>query len=689
MKRTTPISVHKILVLICFLSMAVTFGQGKKQVNKTIFGKQISAAKANPKTGIVRCTSTEYEKYLQEKNPKRMTDAQFEAWATPLVNKYKAMRTSSQIGGIITIPVVVHVIHSGQAEGTAPNITDAQVQSQITVLNQDYRKLSGSPGYNTNQVGADIQIEFALAQVDPKGNPTNGIDRRAFCEQSWSDIDIEATLKPTTIWDPNQYMNMWSINLTDKTVLGYAQFPNAAGLPGLASSGGTSTTDGVVSSYTAFGSNLYNDGSFLLDATYNAGRTMTHEVGHWLGLRHIWGDSTCGTDYCDDTPIHHDANYGCPVVLSCDVAPVNEMVENYMDYTDDGCMNIFTQNQKDRITTIINNAARRSSLKTSTKNSPITLFANDAEIKLEASCPATICGAVANQTTQNITIYNRGTSNLTLATINYNINGGGNIAYNWTGNLATNKYVTFAITINSASNGTINITSLTAVNGGTDQRPSNNTASGTFILPSAPSNYTFTNFVFRLQQDLWGSETTWTLKDGTGATIYSGGPYTDKPALPLPALLTIPFTLAVNKCYTFTISDSAGDGICCGTTTGDGYYDIKSTDGLTIIANGSTFTSTESKTFTTNTLGTSDFELSNDIYLYPNPTKGTLNIRIPSSFGLPNSYTIYNSLGQIISKKGVSTEADLTINTSTLSNGVYFIAVAKDGAKKTLQFLKQ
>lgn len=689
MKRTTPNSVNKIIVLICFLSLAISFGQGKKQANKTVFGKQINAENINPKNGLVRCFSTEYEKYLQEKNPKRMTDVQFEAWATPLVNKYKAMRNSSQIGGIITIPVVVHVIHSGQAEGTAPNITDAQVQSQITVLNQDYRKLLGSPGYNTNPVGADTQIQFALAQQDPNGNPTNGIDRRAFCELSWSDLDVEAILKPATIWDPTQYMNMWSINLTDKTVLGYAQFPDAAGLQGLSTSGGTASTDGVVSSYTAFGSNFYNDGSFILDLTYNAGRTMTHEVGHWLGLRHIWGDSSCGTDYCADTPIHHDANYGCPTVLSCDVVPVNEMVENYMDYTDDACMNIFTLNQKDRITTIINNAARRSSLKTSAKNSPIALFAIDAEIKLEASCPAAICGAVANQTTQNITIYNRGTTNLTSATINYNINGGSNIAYNWTGNLATNKYATFSRTINSATNGTINITSLTLVNGTTDQRLANNTASGTFILPSAPSNYTFTNFVFRLQQDKYGSETTWTLKDGTGTAIYSGGPYTDKPALPLPTLLTIPFTLAVNKCYTFTINDSAGDGICCGTTNGDGYYDIKSTNGLTIVTSGSSFTTTESKTFTTNTLETIAFELSNDIYLYPNPTKGTLNIRVSNSLGLPNNYTIYNSLGQIISRKGVSTEADLTINTSALSNGVYFISVAKDGAKKTLQFIKQ
>lgn len=687
MKATTPNSIKIILVIFCLFNLGNTYSQDKKTTNKTLFGKPVKAETINPNNGHIRCASTEYEQYLQEKNPKRMTSAQFEAKLAPLINKYKAMRTTSQSGGIITIPVVVHVIYDGEAIGIAPNITDAQVQSQITVMNQDYRKMLGTPGYNTNPVGADTQIQFELAKQDPNGNPTNGIDRVSLNQPSWSDIDIEATLKPSTIWDPTFYMNMWSVKFTDNTLLGYAQFPDGSGLGGLSTSGGTSNTDGVVSNYDVFGSNTYNDGSFLLDATYNKGRTMSHEVGHWLGLIHIWGDTPCGDDYCADTPVHHKENYGCPTVVNCD-ATGNEMVENYMDYTDDACMNIFTQNQKDRITTIINNASRRSSLKTSTKNAAIPLFANDAEVKLEGYYPSAICGAVANQTTQKITIYNRGTSNLTSATLNYNINGGSNTVYNWTGNLATNKQTSFDVTINSASNGTINV-SIVSANGGTDQRSTNNTASGNFIIPIAPSNYDYTSYVFRLQQDLWGSETTWSLKDGSGTTLYSSVPYTDKPALPLPALITQTWTLANNQCYTFTINDSAGDGICCGTTTGDGYYDIKTNSGAIVVTSGSSFTTSESKTFTTNTLATTAFEASNVIYLYPNPTKGTLNVRVPNDFGLPNSLTISNSLGQIVSRKEVSKENDLTINTSALSNGVYFITVVKEDQKKTLQFIKE
>jgi len=327
MKITSTI--FNLLVATCLLTLNLAYSQ--IQPTNTLFGKQKKVEIANPNDGYIRCATTEYEKYLQEKNPRRMTTAQFEAWVTPLVNRYKSMRTTSQSGGIITIPVVIHVIHSGQEVGTAPNITDAQIQSQIKVLNEDYRKMAGTPGYNTNPVGADVQIQFALAKQDPNGNPTNGIDRISFCKDNWVDTEFDSEVKPATIWDPTSYMNIWTAKFTDSTVLGYAQFPDASGLPGLDPANGIANSDGVVSSYDVFGSINDNDGTFILQTKYNKGRTMTHEIGHWLGLRHIWGDVTCGDDFCADTPVHHDANYGCPTVVNCD-ANGNEMVENYMDY---------------------------------------------------------------------------------------------------------------------------------------------------------------------------------------------------------------------------------------------------------------------------------------------------------------------------------------------------------------------
>ena len=680
MKNTSHI--HSFFVVIFLLILSLAYSQDKKQHENTLFGKQKKTENKNPKNEKIRCATTEYEQFLQEKNPKRMTDSQFESWLVPLVKRYQFMRTSSQSGGIITIPVVVHVIHNGQAIGTAPNITDAQVQSQIKVLNEDYRKMSGTPGYNTNPIGADTQIQFALALQDPNGNPTNGIDHISLCQESWSETEFDLEVKPATIWDPTLYMNMWSTKLTDNTVLGYAQFPDASGLPGLEATGGDANSDGVVSSYDVFGSITYDDGTFLLDATYNKGRTMTHEVGHWLGLRHIWGDATCGNDYCADTPVHHDANYDCPIVVNCD-ANGNEMVENYMDYTDDTCMNLFTQNQKDRITAVMNNSPRRTTLKNSTKNSPLTLFANDAEVKLGPSCPLSACGAIPNQTTQKITIYNRGTSNLTSAVLTYSINGGSNSKYNWNGNLATNELVTFDVTINSSVNGTINA-EITKANGTTDQRNTNNKASGSFKLPIAPTNYTVNDFIFRLQQDEFGSETTWSLKNDSGTILYSGGPYTD--TTPIPALITQNWTLTNNLCYVFTINDIGGDGICC--EYGSGYYDIKSSDGAIIVASGASFATTEDKTFSINLNETIVVD-SDDFYIYPNPAKDFLNIKTPSNSGFLNNYKIINTLGQIIRTETLFTENEFSINTASLSSGVYFIAIEKGDKKKTLQFIKE
>ncbi|WP_310560369.1 T9SS type A sorting domain-containing protein [Flavobacterium sp.] len=702
-KLTSPY-IKLILVVVFLLTLGNTYSQNKKPItNKTIFGKTVKASTANPANGKIRCATTEYEQFLQEKNPKRMTNAQFETWVTPLVNKYKAMRTNSKtVATVITIPVVVHVIYDGQPIGTAPNITDAQVESQITVLNQDYSRLLGSPGYNTNPVGANTEIQFVLAKQDPKGNPTNGIDRVSLCQPSWSDVDIDAIVKPATIWDSSLYMNMWSINFTDTSLLGYAQFPDASGLDGLDPSGGAADTDGVVSNYNVFGSITYDDGTFLLDTTYNKGRTMSHEVGHWLGLKHIWGDGTgdeaanspdcTASDFCADTPQAGWEHYSCGTFDTCPSDPGNDMPENYMDYTEDACMNIFTQNQKDRIRTIIDYAPRRSSLKTSNKGTAISLVANDAEVKLEVSCSTPICGTPANQNTQKITIYNRGTSNLTSATINYNINGGSNKVYNWTGDLATNKPASFDITINSAVDGTINV-SVGSANGGTDQRPSNNSASGSFTIP-VTQNYNYTTYTFRLQKDLYASETDWNLKDASGKIIYSGGcasctggVYNDAAGTTLPNLVTKTWTLSNNQCYTFTINDGVGDGICCG--GGDGYYDIKTNNGAITVKSGGSFTSSEITTFTTNTLGVNKFDALNDIYLYPNPTKETLNILVPSNFGLPNSYAISNTLGQIISRKAVSKEADLIVNTSSLSKGIYFIKITKEDQTKTLQFIKE
>jgi len=696
MKISSPLSIKITIILFGIVTLGNTYSQNKKTTDKIIFGKSVTTKNNNPNNGIIRCATVEYEQFLQDKNPKRAKEDQFENWLAPLMKKQLTTRTNGKTAApVITIPVVVHIIHSGQAIGTAPNITDAQVESQIAVLNQDYRRKTGTPGFNTNPVGADVEIEFVLAKVDPNGNPTNGIERINFAQPSWVREDFESTAKPATIWDPNLYLNMWTVKFTDNTVLGYAQFPNASTLLGLDPYEGDADTDGVVVSYDVFGSNDFG-GSFILAAPYNKGRTMSHEVGHFLGLRHIWGDGDgdedankpdCdATDYCADTPQVAWEHYTCGSFDTCPASPGNDMPENYMDYTNDTCMNIFTINQKDRINTVMANSPRRVSLKTSNKGIAIPLFANDAELKIETDYSlvnVSDCASLPAPTNKKVTLANRGTTTLTSATINYTIAGGTNQVQAWTGSLAPNQ-TTMVTLLNTASYGILT-TSIGTVNSTTDQRTSNNSDTETF----SPVNYTFTNYEFNLQQDFYGGEIDWDLKDKDGNIIYKGGPYTDKgnEVLPLPALIKQNWTLANNQCYTFTIRDSQGDGICCG--GGNGFYNIKSVDGLTTIASGASYEFIENLHFTTNTLGTASFDGANDIYLYPNPSKDFINVSIPSEYGLPNSLTINNSLGQIISRKEVSTTSDLSLNTSSLSNGVYFITIAKDTQTKTLQFIKE
>ena len=231
---------------------------------------------------------------------------------------------SLQTDGSMLIPVVVNVLY----RTTAENISDAQIQSQIDVLNEDFAATNAdynlTATYNSVKSG-DTKIRYVLDQVVRK--QTN--------KTSWSTNDAmkknnRGGISPTS---PTTKLNLWVCNLGGG-ILGYAQFP-----------GGSSATDGVVCDNNAFG----RVGTAA--APFNKGRTATHEIGHWLNLRHIWGDATCGNDQVGDTPLHNTANYGCPAAghkSTCTGAPV-EMTMNYMDYTDDACMYMFSAGQKTRM----------------------------------------------------------------------------------------------------------------------------------------------------------------------------------------------------------------------------------------------------------------------------------------------------------------------------------------------------
>lgn len=700
MKKT--ITLKMLLILLCLTTANQIFSQ-KRQTKQTLFGKPVNQRNINPENGYIRCASKEYEDYLQENNPKRLNKEQFEAWLGPIIEKQKQDAINGRTPQtVFNIPVVIHVIHNGDAintvaSHTGENISYAQAVSQITVMNQDYRRLIGTPGNGSTgyNLGVDCEVNFCLAQRDPFGNASDGVDRVNLGSASWSESDINTIVKPQTQWDPTRYLNMWTVRFTDTRLLGYAQFPsrpatlpsNTPGLQGLSTNAGNSNTDGVVAGYDVFGTIAANDGSFVMNSTYNLGRTMSHEVGHWIGLYHIWGDdavctaanSTTG-DYVADTPDSNIENYTCAVVQHC---TGNDMVENYMDYTNDACMNTFTAGQKARMVAVLTNCLNRSTLSSSNGCTPGQVFGLDGTLN---TVTTTVAGC-SNAYSAAVTLINRGTTTLTSAEITYNVDGGTNQTYNWTGSIATG--VSAIVTINgTATSGAHNFNAtLTKVNSVLDQNTTNNA----FVKPfEIAPNHNATDVVFNLQKDLYAAETSWNLKNSAGTILYSSATYTSVGGTNtslIPALLTQNWTLPTNDCYTFTINDSYSDGICC--TYGNGYYNIKSTNGLVTLASGSLFAASEVKNFGINLLENNTFETPNSIYVYPNPTKGILNISVPNDFGLPNNFTITNYLGQTIQHKVVSSENDLSINTSAFSKGVYFITVEKGNEKKIVRFVKE
>lgn len=241
---------------------------------------------------------------------------------------------SNKSRAVITIPVVVHVVYRTSNQ----NISSAQINSQINALNEDYRRLNADT-VNTPSVfsGVDTEIEFCLATVDPNGNPTTGITRTftTIPEIGNTNNYYRTSQGGQDIWDRDRYLNIWVCDL-GALYLGFAYAPNTA-LP---------SYDGLVIDPRYFGTM----GTAI--SPYNKGRTATHEIGHWFNLEHLWGAGFGGcfsTDFVNDTPTQFEENYGCLTHPSPSCNNGGDMFMNYMDYSDDRCMNAFTLGQKNRM----------------------------------------------------------------------------------------------------------------------------------------------------------------------------------------------------------------------------------------------------------------------------------------------------------------------------------------------------
>ncbi|HQD12649.1 MAG TPA: M43 family zinc metalloprotease, partial [Chitinophagales bacterium] len=346
-------------------------------------GMVMAAHKHNPKGTAAWCGS-------------EVPSMTWESQLQRIIQHQKSMPGNKQQSATYNIPVVVHVVYYNSAQ----NISAAQVQSQITVLNNDF----AGTGLNSNSIPApfapllaNTNITFCLAKLSPANTilPEPGIDRIDARAKGWPNPGatgwttnfIDNTIKKTTIWDPNFYLNIWVVpairSTTGGITLGYATFPSLTGLDGLPTDPGNDLNDGFVCRADFFGTT----GS----ASASKGRTSTHEIGHWLGLRHIWGDDSCGTDFVDDTPTALKENYNCPVFphRTCENTSSGDMFMNFMDYTDDDCMALFTLDQKQRMNTTLQFGDFRKNLINSpvcdtTKQIPFARF--DYELSPFSSC---------------------------------------------------------------------------------------------------------------------------------------------------------------------------------------------------------------------------------------------------------------------------------------------------------------
>lgn len=577
---------------------------------------------------------------------------------------------------LVTIPVVVHVVY----RTTTENISDAQIQSQMNVLNADFAKLNAdwtnTPSVFQSLV-ANVDVQFCLAQRDPNGNASNGIVRKLTTSTSFSTNDNvkRSANGGSDAWPSSSYLNLWVCNISGG-ILGYAQFP-----------GGSAATDGVVVNYNAFGT------IGTAAAPFNKGRTATHEVGHWLNLYHIWGDDgtgCTGSDNVTDTPNQGDENYGCPSfpTVSCSNGPNGDMYMNYMDYTDDACMFMFTNGQKVRMQALFAAGGFRASLLNSLGCVPGNITACNSPTGLSASNVTTTGATLTWSAVSGATSYNVQYKTSAAATFTTVSTSATSFTLSGLANNTTYNYQVQTVCSSGSSSYTTtgSFTTLAVTTTCTDAYESNNSIS---TAKTIPVNTAITALIGTSTDNDYFKFANTSTQRRIRITLTN-----------LPANYNV--ILYNSKSRQVAISQNTGtanETITFNTTTVGTYY-------IRVLGSGGAFNASNCYTLTASLSATNfrladdatdaaDLDLTNDkpsvfdLTLAPNPSNGNLNISIFTTESMENANVqVFDLAGRVVFEQAlgnVEAEFNTGLDLSALENGFYFVAIKNNSQVKQIQ----